>query len=270
MKSKMFAVAGLGLVLATGSALTQTKEATASTSPLPTLSLRQHGPMRLHAVVPGGVTSENWSGYAVTGKNFTYAKGAWHVPQPNCGKTPDSYSSFWVGLDGYSDNTVEQIGTETDCDGTSPTYYAWYEFYPLPMVQIDMSISPGDVMGASVTYGDGIFTLGLHNHTTGAEFHTTLPLAGPHRSSAEWIAEAPSNSGGVLPLADFVRANYGEDYNSDPGTNYASDSTVNDGPIIDFGGDVVKITMEQFGVTLAAPTALTADGTSFRVNWKAE
>jgi hypothetical protein len=78
------------------------------------------------------------------------------------------------------------------------------------------------------------------------------------------------SGGGILPLADFVRANYGEDNNSDPGTNYATDSAVKDGPISAFGSNVEEITMESGSLKEAAPTALSSDGTSFSVYWDAE
>jgi hypothetical protein len=255
----------LALLLFVGVGVAQTGAAPITAQKTP----HEHAPMKLVGMFPGGaVTSANWSGYAVTGSEFTYAKGSWHVPEVDCNKTPDRYSAFWLGLDGYSDSTVEQTGTSSDCDGTTPVYYAWYEFYPAGSVTISMAVAPGDVMGASVTYSDGKFTLGLHNHTTGAEFHVTKAVSGAKRTSAEWIAEAPSGSGGILPLADFVRASYGEDYNSDADTNYATDKVVTDGPIIDFGADYHAITMVNGGITYSKPTALTADGTSFRVFWK--
>jgi Peptidase A4 family len=273
MSSKGLGSLVILLVLAALPALAQVSGE--PTSPLTTaaaITPREHGPMRLHRLVPGGAESENWSGYAVTGSSFTFAKGSWHVPEVDCTKTPNTYSAFWVGIDGWSDKTVEQTGTASDCSGTTAQYYAWYEFYPAGSVVISMPIKAGDVMGASVTYANGEFTVGIHNHTTGAEFHKTMAVSGAHRTSAEWIAEAPSNSSGsILPLADFDRANYGEDYAADPGTNYATDSAVNDGPIVDFGADVRAITMvSSGGTTEAVPTALTKDGTSFRVNWKAE
>ena len=229
--------------------------------------------MRDHVKVDNSTgTSSNWSGFAVKGSDFTYAKGAWHVPEVDCTKTPNTYSAFWVGIDGATDGTVEQTGTASDCNGTTPSYYAWYEFYPAGSVVISMAISPGDVMGASVTYADGEFTIGIHNHTTGAEYHNTQTVSGAKRTSAEWIAEAPccTSGGGVLPLADFVVANFGEDYNSDPGTNYATDSAVSDGPISAFGSNVESITMVYSGGNKAVPTVLTSDGTSFRVDWKHE
>jgi hypothetical protein len=241
------------------------------------VSPRQHAPMRLHKVVPGGVESENWSGYAVTGSGFTAANGSWHVPEVQCNKTPNTFSSFWVGIDGYphTNETLEQIGTSSYCSGTTPVYFAWYEFIPNDPTEITIAnfpVVPGDVIGASVTYSDGKFTVGIHNHNTGQEFHKTVAVAGAKRISAEWIAEAPccTSGGGILPLADFDVANYGFDYTSDSNTSTARDSSTH-GPISDFGSHIEKITMvSNTNVLEAVPTSLTRDGTSFRVFWKSE
>jgi hypothetical protein len=75
-----------------------------------------------------------------------------------------------------------------------------------------------------------------------------------------------------LSWCDFVRANFGKDYNAFvPGSNNATDSSITNADIADFGSNVEEITMvSSKGVTEAVPTALTTDGTSFRVNWKAE
>ncbi len=88
---------------------------------------------RIRALTDGAATSTNWSGYAVTGPagSVTDAKGSWIVPSVTCSSAA-SYSSFWVGIDGFGSNTVEQTGTDSDCQSGSPTYYAWYEFYPGP------------------------------------------------------------------------------------------------------------------------------------------
>jgi hypothetical protein len=264
---------GLAAVLAHSPAFAQGVSETTSTLATP-IPVSRHAPMRLHAAPSGDgtVSSDNWSGYAVTGTNFTYAKGSWHVPQVDCTTTPNSQSAFWVGIDGFSDKTVEQTGTASNCNGTTPEYFVWYEFYPAnPVVITSIPIAAGDTMGASITYSDGKFTIGIDNRTTGKEFHITRAVSGAERTSAEWIAEAPSVNGVPVPLSDFVRVSFGEDYTSDPDSNYATDSAVNDGPIIDFGSDVQEITMfSNTGVAEAVPTALTADGTSFRVKWKSE
>ena len=236
-----------------------------------TIHPRQHGPMQLVGIPrPGAVQTLNWSGYAVTGSKFTKALGSWVVPKAvNCSTNPNSYSSFWVGIDGYSDSTAEQIGTDSDCQGTTPTYYAWYEFYPFSSVLITgITVTPGDEMGATVSFASSKFTLKITDHTTGKTFSKSATFSGALRTSAEWIAEAPSNGVSILPLADFTKVSMGTDYTSVNDTDWAVDSAVT-GPISDFGSKVVKITMiTSSNVTKAQPSALTTDGSSFKVTWK--
>src|SRR5262245_29641818 len=75
-------------------------------------------------------TSTNWSGYAVTGGTYTTVSASWTQPAVNCSVTPTGWSSFWVGLDGNTSNTVEQTGSEADCSSGRAVYSAWYEMYP--------------------------------------------------------------------------------------------------------------------------------------------
>jgi len=224
----------------------------------------------MHRLVPGGAESENWSGYVVTGSAFTDAKASWHVPEVNCSKTPNTYSAFWVGFDGWTNGTVEQNGTDSDCSGTTPQYFAWYEFFPAgPVLIADVPVSPGDVMSAEVSYNGSEFTLYIKNETTGKSHTRSKAVPGAQRSSAEWIAEAPG-SGGILPLADFGKANFGDDKTGIGGTNYAIDSSTS-GPISAFGSSIKEVTMvSSKNVVEAVPTSLTKDGTSFTVAWKSE
>jgi Peptidase A4 family len=71
-------------------------------------------------------TSSNWSGYSAfkSRVKFTDVKGDWIQPAATC-TSERTYSSFWVGIDGYNSNTVEQTGTDADCNNGSPVYYAW-------------------------------------------------------------------------------------------------------------------------------------------------
>ena len=94
-------------------------------------------------VAPIANVSSNWSGYAVTGSSVSYVAGSWVVPTVNT-KT-NGYSAVWVGIDGYSSSTVEQIGTGEDVVNGKATYYAWYEMYPSASVTIStMTVKPGD------------------------------------------------------------------------------------------------------------------------------
>lgn len=222
--------------------------------------------------------SPNWAGYAVDSPvgSVTDVKGSWVVPAivGACPST-NQYSAFWVGIDGDTSNTVEQTGTDSDCQNGAPTYYAWFEFYPKPMFIINtITVNPGDKISAEVKYAQGRFTIYITDVTTGKSFSTSAKVNSAQRNSAEWIAEAPW-SGGILPLADFGTANYGLDYTGVSNTNYA---TINGctSYIGSFGsscsvGTINSITMvSQSDNTQikAQPSSLSANGTSFSVQWR--
>jgi hypothetical protein len=184
----------------------------------------------VHAFRPGGVMrrpsgalsrargiknqaqSTNWSGYAVTGGSgaFSSVSSTWTEPAASCSGSGAQYAAFWVGLDGYNSGSVEQTGTDSDCSGSSPDYYGWYEMYPAAPVYFSNPIAPGDQISASVTFsGTETYTLVLTDSTQGWTQTITQNESGLARSSAEVITEAPSSESGVLPLADFGTINYG-------------------------------------------------------------
>src|SRR5580698_2608586 len=72
----------------------------------------QHRPADIHAMhFDGSYESTNWSGYAATGSNFTQVTGSWIVPAASCTKgAAAAYAAFWIGIDGWTSNSVEQIG----------------------------------------------------------------------------------------------------------------------------------------------------------------
>jgi hypothetical protein len=156
------------------------------------------------------VESTNWSGYAATGSNgaFKSVSASWTQPTATCSHG-DQYAAFWVGLDGYSSDSVEQTGSDSDCDGRTAEYYGWYEMYPAYPVDYSNPVSPGDSMSASVTFsGSDTYTLVLKDNTKGWTQTQVIDESGLDRSSAEVITEAPSSSSGVLPLADFGTVSY--------------------------------------------------------------
>jgi len=243
------------------------------------VSERQYAPVRIHEQrFDGTVTSDNWSGYAVLGAvgSVTAAKASWTVPTVTCGGSRHSasaYSSFWVGIDGYSSSTVEQTGTDSDCSGSEPVYYAWYEFYPNPSYEASLTIKPGDRISAEVSYAGGEFTITITDVTSGKSFSKSAQVSSAQRSSAEWIAEAPSSCTrrgcSVLPLADFGTVDFGEDYTGVSGTCYATVSGVT-AAIGSFGANVSEITMvSNSGAPEAVPSGFSAaDGSSFSIAWK--
>jgi hypothetical protein len=174
----------------------------------------------------------------------------WTQPAVNCSVTPTGWSSFWVGLDGDTSNTVEQTGTEADCSSGRPVYSAWYEMYPKFPKTYSSPVAPGDRFTASVTTdGAGSFTLTLTDATQGWTQRTSARLKSARLASAEIIAEAPSSSGGVLPLADF-------------GTVGFSGAAVNGATLT----SATPITMASGSTVKAQPSNL-SNG-SFSVAWK--
>ena len=240
--------------------------------PVPQNEFRlRHGPIRnLLLRDDGTATSTNWSGYVVTGSSFTNAIGSWIQPTVTC-STGTEYAAFWVGIDGYSDGTVEQTGTLAECFGGTPVYSAWYEFYPLEAIIIIPSIvvKPGDKIYTDVKYSGGEFILTIKDETTGKSFQKKGNQSAT-RSSAEWIAEAPCCSGSSpYPLADFGTALFGKDSTSIANTNYAVE-TSHSGAFNTFpGADVIAITMVN-GTTSAqeaVPSSPSSDGSSFSIKW---
>jgi hypothetical protein len=224
-------------------------------------------------------TSTNWAGYAVTAASgtVTYVAGSWVQPSVK-GTCPSGarYASFWVGIDGYSSSTVEQTGTDTDCAAGSPSYYAWYEFYPANSVVISsVPIHAGDTIFASVSYSSSTskFTVLLKDVTTGTSYSKAGSVSGAARSSAEWITETPeicSSTCRLAHLTNFGTVDWGLDHTHQASTNVAtiSGSTRSIGNFS--GSNVVAITMWNTAGTkvMASPSALSADRTSFAVTWK--
>ena len=127
--------------------------------------------------------------------------------------------SVWVGIDGYTSNTVEQIGISGSFDSSTNTasYSAWWELYPRVSNTIHgVTVSAGDTITASVEYlGGGSFNLSIQDLKNGQSFSIVAraPVNGPdaaQRNSAEWVVErAATIYKGyltILPLATFSPA----------------------------------------------------------------
>lgn len=179
----------------------------------------------------GTATSLNWSGFVAftgtsTAPNPTYhsvtkVSGFWTIPTLTANPAGDTFSSAWVGIDGYTSSSVEQIGTEHDVINGVPQYYAWFELYPAASQIIEgFPVNAGDLIETRVIYkgkdcnGNDIFRLTIKNHTEKVMFSTnqhTTPGYPAHLSSAEWIVEAPAFSdprigclnAALLPLTNF-------------------------------------------------------------------
>jgi len=214
-------------------------------------------------------TSQNWGGYAVESDfnaplrgAVSDVKGTWTVPAVSSSGSTHTYSSIWVGIDGYSDNTVEQTGTEQDSTSNGAVYYAWFEMYPQFGYRIvNFPVQPGDQISAEVKYiGNNRFTLTIANLSRNVTFSTTQRNKA-QRSSAEWIVEAPY-SGGILPLANFGTVTL---------TRCSTTLSGHVGSISDSAWQNDAITMaDSDGTSKARPSSLSQGGAGFSVSWQSE
>jgi hypothetical protein len=205
-------------------------------------------------------TSSNWSGYAVGGESYTYVVGKWKVPTATCASGENSQSSTWVGLDGWGDQTVEQVGSTTGCIFGIPSYFAWTEMYPALPVPSSDTISPGDSVGAYVKSTDHgtDYQLVMSDYTKGWKFSTTETSSPADQDlSAEWITEQPTCPIFCDNLTDFGSTTFHDAYATGNGHR---------GPVSSFT-DNYAVDMTSGSTVKAAVTPLSTAGTSFTDRW---
>jgi Peptidase A4 family len=212
----------------------------------------------------GTVGSYNWSGYADSASaagTFTAVSGSWVQPATFC--TPEQrLTAFWVGLDGYSNSTVEQLGTLAYCFEGQAYYYTWWEMFPGNSVTVGSAVRPGDLISASVTRSGASYTLSLTDRNNPANSFSTVQtcaLTTCLDQSAEWIAERPAFPIGITPLSIFT-----------PWTPFNGSQTANGvkGTIAS-GPNATGILMLDATATyqLDSVSRLPARGTSFSARW---
>ncbi len=173
----------------------------------PSVQLVRPGGTDLRAGRSGTTTvgSYNWSGYAdvSTPGTFTAVSATW--PQPATACTPEQeLAAFWVGLDGYDNQTVEQDGTLAYCFEGVAYYYTWWEMYPAALTVVGSTVQPGDLISASVRRFGTSYTLSVTDARNPANsFSTVQSCTTCENDSVEWIAERPAFSIGIAPLTFF-------------------------------------------------------------------
>jgi hypothetical protein len=208
-----------------------------------------------HTAEAGGRSisySTNWSGYAVIGSTFSTVSGSWIQPTITCTKG-DGYTDMspWVGIDGYTSDTVEQTGSSGDCNGATPDYYAWYEMYPRNVVVLSQTVQPGDQFNASVT------------HTGGKKYKLVLTdvTQGWTATETRSISAKDSSAEAVLEMA----ANHLTKFSTDPFT----DVDVDGQPIGSYTGSPYTIEQMEIKIksTLCDSTSALTGETNFTVTW---
>jgi hypothetical protein len=141
--------------------------------------------------------------------------GTWTVPTVSATSSA-TYSSLWIGVDGFNNSRLIQTGTEEDYYNGAAHYNAWWEILPAAETAISMPVAPGDRMSTSIyetsatTGGGGFFhrnsqhiwSITITDQTTGKAFSTSQAYGG-EGTSAEWIVEAPQVGGRIATLARY-------------------------------------------------------------------
>jgi hypothetical protein len=261
----------LGLVMAAGAGTASAAHSpvnarAAALAALKHLKIGQHAtnhPLGHTARVKGAALSNNWAGFTDTKTSAKYSKitGSWTQPKGTCGSAT-SLAVFWVGIDGFNSNTVEQDGTLIQCVNGHATYFSWWEMFPSnPIQPVSSAVRPGDHITSSVTRSGTTYTLKVTDSThPAASFTKTRTCAATTcvDSSAEWIAEAPSSSNRILPLTNF-------------GSWTLKGATVKagtkSGTISTFPHQKI-IMVNNSGQVKAQTSALNSTGNQFKVTWK--
>ena len=218
-KLKLFIAGASALALLGGGAALAAGAQASSLPRLPSL----HGPdihLQGHpAAATRGIPvqqSGNWSGYVAvptsgTTTTFKQIYAQYTVPSVNC--TPsgsnNAFAYHWIGLDGWSDSTVEQDGVAGFCNAGTPQYDAWWEMYPSGL-QLAFVLNAGDAISSEVTYTSAGYTLSLTDETSKKSFKVTQACPSGstcENSSAEDITEGYATTGWV-GTADFGQEFY--------------------------------------------------------------
>ncbi|HUQ42251.1 MAG TPA: G1 family glutamic endopeptidase [Candidatus Limnocylindrales bacterium] len=228
-----------------------------ATNEQPSAVLQPGPPSQTDPSVPAAAssvsTSSNWSGYSASGGSFTSVTGTWTVP--TVAATINGADATWVGIGGIDTRDLIQAGTQATVSGGDVTYNAWIEMLPASSKPISLSVNPGDSVTVSITQKTALdWTIELRNNTTGGRYNTTVQYRSTN-SSAEWVQEAPSTGGGLVPLDAF-------------GTlRFMNATAVRDGVTVDLrAAGAHAITMVNGArQPLAVPSVIGDDGASFAV-----
>ena len=217
------------------------------------------------------IATTNFSGYidyAGSGQTFTSVSASWTVPTVSCQPGETSWAAQWPGIGDAT--TVQQDGTETDCDGGTPVYWAWYEMYGDAAVNngyaqalpsVTYPVSAGDAMTGSVSVSGTTWLLSLVDATANWSFSTQFasPPGGLSQGSAEWLVEDPD---GCVPQCQTLSQYTPVQYTAATATENGQG-----GPISAFPATALQI--EQNSTLLSAPGALDATGDGFTDSWYA-
>jgi hypothetical protein len=211
------------------------------------------------------LTSLDWGGYVVVSNLanpqpvVVGVSGSWIIPKVDVSQK-DTFSSVWIGIGGYADSTLIQIGTSHDSINGSVEYSVWYELLPHYSDTITtMPVSPGDKINASINLVDTAkneWALEIVDVTTGQRFSQNF-FYDASRLSAEWIVERPTVNNSLSSLANFGSVTFTES----KVTINTNIGTISDFPFSQF------IIYDRQNRELVTVSSLISNGSSFTVTY---
>jgi hypothetical protein len=205
-----------------------------------------------------GYLSTNWSGYLATDANFTGVSASWIVTSPTGNNASISADSTWIGIGGVTSGDLIQTGTQNIVSASGQvSTSAFYELLPVSSQPIsDITVSPGDSITASIAEVSGEqWTITITDNTD-EESSTITVTYSSSLSSAEWIEEDPSySSRRQIPFDNFNKASF---------TNASASANGNTVDLAESTAQPVTM-VNNSGQTIAEPSAIGADGSSFNV-----
>jgi hypothetical protein len=214
----------------------------------------------------GTVDSLNWAGYAVTPAQPAITSVTSTFIVPSAGLLPPGFAATWAGIGGYGTSDLIQAGVGEQSLPNLPLvgaqYYPWYEMLPNAEVQLtgcagdaNCTVAPGDSMAVIIQQaGTNLWTIALADTTEHWTWNQSFPYQSS-KSSAEWIAEAPSLAAVQTIVAPLSTVPFG------PTSTYVEGGTT----YTIAQGNPTKIILSPGLVNEATPSALAADGQSFNV-----
>ena len=211
----------------------------------------------------------NWAGYIIASdlqnpqSTVTGISASWTVTSVVHSTQQDTFAAVWIGIGGFFDNTLIQIGTEQDSIRGQGYYSAWYEFLPEYSNTIDnIVVSPGDQITASIQLIDMVnetWSIYIEDLTTLQSFNGTVNYPAS-QLSAEWVVERPVSGHRLTPLSDIGTVSF-TDCQATIGTQTGSISSF---PALQ--SVMFSSVQNTEGITqLTAVSSLSNDGSSFTV-----
>jgi hypothetical protein len=230
-------------------------------------------------------SSSNWSGFELSSPAGTYdwVTGMWNVPSVTGESNRQTYSAFWIGLDGDGTTDLVQDGTEQEnftfdflfFHISASTYYAWTEFLPEQPTEQQITnfpVHPGDEIFSQVWIGNagssptlaGAFGVFFIENMTTSEYtwvYTPVGSTVVGGSEAVWIMERPTVGGSFPDLADYHSATMFNAYAR------RANSARHQGYVPYQGANNNQLTMFNGSDTLSTVTPI--DTYSMRFDWQA-